>query len=62
LACLADKNVVVHQISEFFTPKKIVAQNENSISVGPFASTIQIENLTCAKLFDDYAKSLTGAD
>jgi hypothetical protein len=58
----ADKNVVAGQISEFFTPKKIVAQNENSISIIPFASTIKIENLTCAKLFDDYAKSLTGGD
>jgi hypothetical protein len=50
----ADKDVVAHQISGFFTPN-MTAQMRSDI--------IRLENkLTSAELFDNYAKSLTGGD
>jgi hypothetical protein len=49
----ADRNVVVDQIARFFTP---------NMSAQVRAERIKIVNLTCAKLFDDYGKSLTGGD
>lgn len=50
----SDRDVVSHQISEFFTPNMTTKMR---------LDIIRLENkLTSADLFDNYAKSLTGGD